>query len=99
MKKQLLIATCALFLSVGAARAQIVVRIGPPPPRHVEVVPERPRAHADYVWVPGYHRWDGHRYVWVAGAYRRPPHRGAVWVAGDWHEERGGHVWHAGYWK
>ena len=29
MKKQLLTAVCGLFLSVGAANAQIVVRIGP----------------------------------------------------------------------
>ena len=39
MKKQLLTAACALFLTVGAANAQIVVRIGPPPPRPVEVIP------------------------------------------------------------
>jgi hypothetical protein len=54
MKKQILVAACTLFLSVGVARAQIVVRIGPPPPRPVEVVPAPP--HAGYVWVPGYHR-------------------------------------------
>ncbi len=97
MKKSLLGVACAFFLAVGSANAQIVVRIGPPPPHPVEAVPPPP--HAGYVWVPGYHRWDGHAYVWVAGAYRRPPHRGAVWVPGEWREERGGHVWHAGYWK
>ena len=97
VKRPLLIAVSGFFLAVGAANAQIVVRIGPPPPRPVEVVPAAP--HADWVWVPGYHRWDGHGYVWVPGAYRRPPHHGAVWVAGEWREERGGHVWHAGYWK
>ena len=83
MKKQLLTAVCGLFLSVGAANAQIVVRIGPPPPRPVEVVPVAP--HEGWVWVPG--------------RYRRPPHRGAVWIEGSWVEERGGHVWHPGYWK
>ncbi len=96
VKRNLLIAASAIVLSVGAANAQIVVRIGPPPPRPVEVVPA-PRA--GYVWVPGYHRWDGHGYVWVHGAYRRPPHPGAVWVEGEWREERGGHVWHPGYWR
>jgi hypothetical protein len=96
MKKQVLTTVCALFLSVGAANAQIVVRIGPPPPRPVEVVPA-PRA--GFVWVPGFHRWDGHRYVWVRGHYMHPPHPGAVWVPGDWREERGGHVWHEGYWR
>ena len=85
MKKQLLAAACGLFLSVGAANAQIVVRIGPPPPHPVEVVPEAPPAHRDYVWVPG--------------GYRRPPHPHAVWVPGEWRGERGGHVWHEGYWR
>ena len=97
LRRNLLIAASAIFLTVGTANAQIVVRIGPPPPRPVEVVPAAP--HPDYVWVPGYHRWDGHGYVWVRGAYRKPPHHGAVWVEGDWREERGGHVWHPGYWK
>jgi hypothetical protein len=96
MKQQLLTAACALFLTVGAANAQIVVRIGPPPPRPVEVVPA---AREGYVWTPGYHRYDGHAYVWTHGAYRRPPRRDAVWVEGEWREERGGHVWHAGHWR
>lgn len=96
MKKQVLTAVCALLLSVGVANAQIVVRIGPPPPRPVEVVPA-PRA--GFVWVPGFHRWNGHRYVWVRGHYVHPPHPGAVWVAGEWREEQGGHVWHEGYWR
>jgi hypothetical protein len=97
VKRTLLIATSAFFLSVGAANAQIVVRIGPPPPHPVEVAPPPP--HEGWVWVPGYHRWDGHAYVWVPGEYRNPPHRGAVWVPGEWREERGGHVWHEGHWK
>jgi hypothetical protein len=96
MKNHLLVAASALLFAIGTANAQIVVRIGPPPPRPVEVVPaERPGS----VWVAGYHRWDGHRYVWVKGHYAHPPHPGAVWVAGDWREERGGHVWHEGYWR
>lgn len=98
MKKQLLIATSAVLLSLGTvlAEAQIVVRIGPPPPRPVEVVPA-PRP--GFVWIPGYHRWDGHRYIWVHGYWRRPPRPGAVWVPGAWRYERGGHVWHEGYWR
>ncbi len=80
MKKQILTAACTFFLAVGVANAQLVIRIGPPPPRPVEVVPAPPPVHRDWVWVPGYHRWDGHGYVWVPGSYRRPPHRGAVWV-------------------
>jgi hypothetical protein len=96
MKKQVLTAVCGFFLAVGAANAQIVVRIGPPPPRPVEVVPA-PRA--GFVWVPGFHRWDGHRYVWVRGHYAHPPRRGQVWYPGEWRAERGGQVWHEGYWR
>jgi hypothetical protein len=99
LKQNLLSATAAVLLATGAANAQIVVRIGPPPPRPVEVVPAPPRAHRDYVWVGGYHRWDGHRYVWVGGRYMRPSHPGAVWVPGEWRGERGGNVWHEGYWR
>ena len=99
LKQTLLVTASAIFLSVGSANAQIVVRIGPPPPRPVEVVPAPPPAHRDWVWVPGYHRWDGHKYVWVRGEYRRPPHAGAVWVPGEWREEGGGHVWHEGTWR
>ena len=96
MKKQILTAVCGLVLTVGAANAQIVVRIGPPPPRPVEVVPA-PRP--GWVWVPGFHRWNGRRYVWVRGHYAHAPREGAVWVPGEWREERGGHVWHEGYWR
>ena len=99
LKTSLLAAAAATIFTVGAANAQIVVRIGPPPPRPVEVVPAPPPAHRDYVWVAGYHRWDGHGYAWVPGRYAHPPRQGAVWVAGDWREERGGHVWHEGHWK
>ncbi len=96
VKSNLLIATSALLLAVGTANAQIVVRIGPPPPRPVEVVPG-PRP--GYYWVPGYHRWDGHGYRWVRGHYAHPPRPGVVWHPGEWREERGGHVWHEGYWR
>lgn len=98
ISKAFLVATSAILLSVGTAvaGAQLVVRIGPPPPPRVEIVP---RARNGYVWVPGYQRWDGRRYVWVNGRYRRPPRRGGVWVAGEWRGERGGQVWHRGYWR
>jgi hypothetical protein len=99
VKQTLLSATAAFLFSAGAANAQLVVRIGPPPPRPVEVVPVAPPAHRDWVWVAGFHRWDGRGYVWVPGHYMRPPHPGAVWVGGEWRGERGGHVWHEGHWR
>lgn len=99
MKKQLLTAACAFALTLGTASfaaAQIVVRVGPPAPRH-EVIPVAP--HEGWVWQPGYHRWDGNQYVWVPGAYAEPPHPHARWVPGHWNHRGGGYVWIDGHWR
>jgi hypothetical protein len=81
MKKQLLTAVCGLFLTVGAANAQIVVRIGPPPPRPVEVVPA-PRE--GFVWVHGHYAHPPHRgAVWYPGEWREEQ-GGHVWHEGYW---------------
>jgi hypothetical protein len=99
MKKFLLSSACGLFLAVGIANAQVVVRIGPPPPRVVETVPPVPHEHANWVWVGGYHRYDGNRYVWVPGHYVEPPHPHAHWEEGRWVERNGGWVWVEGRWR
>lgn len=96
LKRILLGSAFAMFLSVGAAHAQIVVRIGPPPPPRV-VIPVAPGPR--YVWVDGYQRWNGRRYVWVPGYYAIPPRHRAVWVPGQWVPRRGGYVWVPGYWR
>ena len=95
MKKYLLAAACGIFLTAGIASAQVVVHIGPPPPRH-EVIP--PPRHG-YVWHPGYQRWDGHAYVWTPGEYVVAPRPGAHWVPGHWSHRRGGWVWIEGHWR
>ena len=96
-KKPLLTAVCILMLGATvAAGAQIVVRIGPPPPAPREVIPP-PRNGFD--WQPGYHRWDGAHYVWVPGAYAPVPHPGARWVPGHWANRGGGYVWVDGHWR
>jgi hypothetical protein len=88
MKKQILAAVAGVLLAGSlAAGAQIVVRIGPPPP------PVR------WVWVGGHHRWDGARYVWVPGYYAHPPRAGAFWVPGHWAHRGGGYVWVEGHWR
>src|SRR5437899_1004688 len=54
----------AAGLAVSAFGADVIIRVAPPRPiveRRV-VSPGR-----DYVWVPGYHRWDSRAYVWVPG--------------------------------
>jgi hypothetical protein len=96
IRDRLFVGICGIALAVSAASAQVVVRIGPPPP----VVVERPGppSHAGWVWLPGYYRWDGRRYIWVGGYWAKPPRPRAVWVAGRW-VRGGGYVWVKGYWR
>ena len=89
-------ALLGIGLAIGSANAQVVVRIGPPPPRR-EVIIERPSPR--HIWVGGYHRWDGGQYVWVPGTWVVPPqpyyHR---WVPGHWRRGHGGWLWIEGHW-
>jgi hypothetical protein len=91
-------ALLGVALAVGSANAQVYVRIGPPPPPRREVIVTRPGP--GYVWVPGYHRWEGGAYVWVPGRWVLPPqpyyHR---WVPGHWRETPRGWVWVEGHWR
>jgi WXXGXW repeat (2 copies) len=98
MKKVLLALVCGLLMTAGIAEAQVAIRIGPPPPPR-EVVPGRPGGHPDWVWRPGYQRWDGGRYIWVPGAYAAPPYRGARWVPGHYDHRGGGWFWVDGRWR
>ncbi len=96
MTKAVVAGAFGVLLTLGTAQAQVVVRVGPPPPRHqVVVVSPGPR----YVWVPGYYRYHAHGYVWVPGRYVVPPHHRTVWVPGNWVPRSGGYVWVAGYWR
>jgi WXXGXW repeat (2 copies) len=97
MKKLLGTVFFGLLLAVGTAGAQVVVRIGPPPPRVREVVPVRPGP--NYVWIGGFQRFDGHRYVWVPGHYVVAPRPHARWVSGHWVRRHGGYVWIEGHWR
>lgn len=72
MKKLFSTLLLSTTLAVGAAKAAVYVRIGPPPPRP-EVITVRPGPR--YVWLPGYHRWSGNRYYWQPGAWVLPPGR------------------------
>jgi hypothetical protein len=96
MKRKLLLAFASAALLVGAANAQVVVRIGPPRP----IVETRGVAPGPgYVWTPGYHRWDGTRYVWAPGAYVLPPRPHAVWVPHRWVRRDGGWYLAEGHWR
>src|ERR1700692_1300555 len=95
-RKSLLSTAFGVFLAIGAANAQVVVRVGPPRPL---VETRVPAPGAGYVWTPGYHRWDGHAHVWVPGAWVRPPHARAHWVASRWVHRPGGWVLVEGHWR
>ncbi|HZP07322.1 MAG TPA: hypothetical protein VFB43_20650 [Terracidiphilus sp.] len=97
MKKMALSVLLAFGLLPAVSRAQIVVRIGPPPPPVVEHY--GPPPHPGWVWQPGYHYWDGHRYVWRGGVWVAPPRPRAVWVPPHWVHRHGGWVFVEGHWR
>jgi hypothetical protein len=84
-------------LAIGAANAQVYVRVGPPPPPPREVVTVRPGPR--HVWVPGSYRWDGNRYYWQAGNWMVPPGRYHRWIPGHWVNSRRGYYWVDGHWR
>ena len=97
MKKLLLSSAFGILLTTGTAIcADVVVRVAPP----AAIVETRPVAPGEgYVWVPGYHRWDGNAYVWTGGTWQRPPHPHARWVAHRWVHRHGGYVFVEGRWR
>jgi hypothetical protein len=84
----------ALVFSAGAA--EVMVGIAPP---HAVIERRVSRPGPDYVWVSGYHRWDGNAYVWSSGRWEQPPRRHAHWVAHRWRHQRGGWVLVEGHWR
>jgi len=96
MKKIALALLLALTLCPAASFAQVVIRVGPPAP----IVETRgPRPDRGYVWIGGYHRYDGGRYIWTPGRWDRPPHPGGVWVAHHWVHRHGEWVLIEGHWR
>ncbi|HZR23833.1 MAG TPA: hypothetical protein VFA59_09615 [Vicinamibacterales bacterium] len=83
-------------LACASPRGRVFVRVGPPAPI-VETAVVAPGA--GYVWVPGYHTWNGAAYVWVPGRYVMPPRARAVWVPGHWQHERRGWFFVEGHWR
>jgi hypothetical protein len=87
-----------VFIGVLAfnATAEIVVRIAPP-----RAVIERrgPPPDRAYVWIGGYHRWDGSAYSWNAGRWERPPRPHARWEAHHWVHRHDGWILVEGHWR
>ncbi len=71
--------SAVVLAGASAARAQISVRIGEPPPPRVYRVPPQPAP--EYIWVEGYWYPQGRRYAWHDGYWTRPPYQGAYWIA------------------
>ena len=82
-------------LGCAAPRGRVYVRVGPPAP----IVERRVVAPGPgYVWVPGYHVWNGAAYVWRPGRWVVPPRRRAVWVPAHWQRDRHGWFLVEGHW-
>src|SRR4029079_4047918 len=94
-----LVMACSLALGAcggSEVRAAVYVPTGPPPPV-AEVVAVSPGP--GYVWVPGYHQWNGSAYVWVGGRWETGPHPNAHWAPGHWQHARHGWHWVPGHWR
>jgi len=94
-KRVALLAVVASIMSV-ASQAQVAIRIGPPPPV-VEHYGAPPRP--GWVWVGGFHRWNGARYVWTPGHYAAPPRPGVRWVPDGYYRRGGQYYYRHGYWR
>lgn len=93
-----LVITVALLAIPGCASAgtRAYVRIGPPAPVfEVRSVAPGPR----YVWVGGYHHWNGRAYTWQPGRWTAPPRNRHAWVQGRWLRERRGWYFVPGHWR
>ncbi|MEI9972378.1 MAG: hypothetical protein WDO73_10195 [Ignavibacteriota bacterium] len=97
MKRFVLSGVLGAMLCIGAASAADVVVHVRPPALRVEHRPARPGR--NYVWVNGYHRWDGNAYAWEPGRWAVPPRERAVWVAPRWEHRRDGYVFVEGRWR
>ena len=84
------------MLAGGAMAAEVIISVAPPRPiieRRV-IAPGR-----GYVWVAGFHRWDGRAYIWVPGHWVVPPRPRARWVEGRYIHRGHGWVYREGYWR
>ena len=92
----LLLTASVAFGSACVSEGRVYVRVGPPAPIYeVRTVAPGP----GYIWVEGYHRWDGRAYVWINGRWAMPPRPRAVWVGGHWDRNSHGYFWVDGRWR
>jgi hypothetical protein len=83
-------------LACAPTPRRVYVPVGPPAPIHeVRTSAPGPR----YVWIAGYHRWNGRSYVWVPGRWALPPAARRVWVPAHWQHDRRGWFFVDGRWR
>jgi hypothetical protein len=96
VKKIALAILLAFTLAPAASFAQVMIRVGPPPPVHER---RGPSPGPGYVWIGGHQHYDHDHYAWTAGHYDRPPHDGAHWVPSRYVHRNGGYVEIEGHWQ
>lgn len=98
-KKILISSAFGVLLCAGTVvGAEVIVKVRPVAPAAVVETPG-PRPGPGFIWVPGYHRWNGTAYMWAPGRWERPPRRRAKWVAARWEHRHGGWVFVEGRWR
>ena len=91
-----LVLSAGLFTAPLFGAVHVYVKVAPPPPpAEVRIVSPG----AGYVWIGGYHRWNGTAYVWVPGRWMLPPRAHVVWAPGHWKHVSHGWYWVDGRWK
>jgi hypothetical protein len=85
-----------LVTGIAVAAVANAVSVSTPPPATVEVG-YYGYARPGYVWVNGYHRWNGSAWVWTAGYYQ-PERVGYTWVQPTWELRGDQYIWVDGYW-
>ncbi|MBV9491171.1 MAG: YXWGXW repeat-containing protein [Verrucomicrobia bacterium] len=91
------LAASILALTMSSGRADVYVRVAPPP-AVVEPAPPPPPG-VRYVWVPGYWHWNGYRWTWRKGHYTTRPRPSAAWVPAHYSRRDGGWVYVPGHWR
>lgn len=87
-----------LLAACGGPPPRAVVYVPAPPP---EAVVETPPASPGpgYVWIAGFHTWNGSAYVWTPGHWEQRPGPHQVWVPGHWGHNGNGWFWVPGHWR
>jgi hypothetical protein len=93
----LVLGTVVVLAGCGTGvRAAFYVPVPPPGPIRETIIVS---PGSGYVWVPGYHRWEGGHYLWVSGRWDRAPRARARWESGRWRHSRQGWYWVEGRWR